>query len=85
MNLSRWQRIMRRLSLHFASSYTHPDGTIELDIDEKAGIDPTVDDEGAQRRKFATWNKREAIRQDRMLYFLYGGIAGGIIVYWWLR
>ena len=35
--------------LFFASSHTHPDETIELDFDEKAGIDPTVDDEEVQR------------------------------------
>jgi hypothetical protein len=85
MNLSTWQRVKRRASLHFASSYTHPDGTIELDIDEKAGIDPTVDDEDAQRRKFESWNKREAIRHDRWLFFTYGAISGGMVVYWWLR
>ena len=51
MNLSPLQRIKRRIWL-LKGSYTHPDGTIELDIDEKAGIDPTVDDEETVRRKF---------------------------------
>jgi hypothetical protein len=33
MNLSPVQRIKRRVWLYFASSYTHPDGKIELDVD----------------------------------------------------
>src|SRR5262245_19489954 len=37
--LSRWQRIKRRVSL-LGGSYVHPDGHIELDIDEKSGIYP---------------------------------------------
>jgi hypothetical protein len=85
MHLTKWQRVMRRLSLTFGSSYTRPDGTIELDIDEKAGIDPTADDQDVQERKFVARNKRESIRKDRSLYFAYGVVAGGMIVYWWLR
>jgi hypothetical protein len=85
MNLSPSQRFKRRLSLWFASSYVHPDGTIELDIDEKAGIDPTTDSEDAQRRKFEAWNKRESIRQERWTYLFVGALAGGAAVYWWLR
>ena len=41
MKLSLAQRIKRRIWL-LKGSYTHPDGTNELDIDEKVGIDPTV-------------------------------------------
>jgi hypothetical protein len=42
MNLSWGQRIKRRIWL-LGGSYTHPDGTLELDFDKKASIDPTVD------------------------------------------
>jgi len=84
MKLSPLQRIKRRLWL-LKGSYTHPDGAIELDIDEKAGIDPTADDEETTRRKFDAWNRRESIRRDRWEWFLFGALAGGALIYWWLR
>ena len=40
---SPWQRVRRRVSL-WERSYEHPDGYLELDIDEKAGVDPGDDD-----------------------------------------
>ena len=63
MNLTQSQRIMRRLCLWFRGSYTHPDGTIELDIDEPAGVDPTVDNREKQNAKFALYFQRQAIRE----------------------
>ena len=84
MRLSPLQRIKRRIWL-LKGSYTHPDGTIELDIDEKAGIDATADDEETIDRKFKTWVRREQIRQDRWRWFLIGALIGGAIVYWWFR
>ena len=66
-------------------SYTHPDGTIELDIDERAGIDPTIDDEESIDRKFRAWNRRETIRQDRWGWFIGGAVLGGMVVYFWLH
>ena len=83
MRLSLLQRIKRRIWL-LGGSYTHRDGTIELDIDEKAGIDPTVDDEATQNRKFDLWNKREQLRELRGQWFFYGVVVGGLFVYWWL-
>lgn len=82
MNLTPLQRIRRRLWLFFGSSYTHPDGIIDLDFEEKAGIDPTVDDEDTQRRKFESWYKRESIKQERWQYSLWGAVTGGVLVYW---
>ena len=63
----------------------HPVGTIELDIDEKAGIDPTVDNDETTDRKFRAWNRREQLRELRWQRFIYGAVVGGAIVYWWLR
>ena len=40
--LNPWQRVKRRVSL-WGGSYEHPDGDIELDIDEKADVDPRDD------------------------------------------
>lgn len=84
MRLSPLQRIKRRIWL-LKGSYTHPDGTIELDIDEKAGIDPTVDDEDTSRRKIEAWGRRESMRRDRWQWFFIGAAAGGAFVYWLLR
>ena len=84
MRLSLYQRIKRRISL-LKGSYTHPDGTIELDFDEKAGIDPTVDDDETAGRKFDLWNRRERMREDRWRWFVAGAFVGGSIVYWWIR
>ncbi len=82
MKLSLLQRIKRRIWL-LGGSYTHPDGTLELDFDEKAGIDPTVDDEETIDRKFATWIRREQLTELRWRWFLIGALVGGALVYWW--
>ena len=79
MKLSLLQRIKRRIWL-LKGSYTHPDGTIELDIDEKAGVDPTVDSEETINRKFDAWGKREAGKNDRWQWFVAGAIVGGVVV-----
>lgn len=84
MNLTLIQRLKRRVFL-LGGSYTHPDGTIELDIDEKAGVDPTLDTEEATEKKLSGWIKSEAVREDRWKHFLAGLIIGGLAVYWWLR
>jgi hypothetical protein len=78
------QRVKRRVSL-WGGSYTHPDGKIELDVDEKAGIDPTLDSQETADRKFTAWLRRDQIRQDRWQHFLAGLLVGGLVVYWWLR
>ena len=58
MNLTFFQRIKRRFGL-WGGSYKHPDGTIELDFDEKAGIDPTVDSQEVQDEKFDRYMKQQ--------------------------
>ncbi len=62
MKLTFWQRIKRRLSL-LGGSYTHPDGTIELDIDAAAGIDPTADSEEVQDEKMAHYYAHQRATQ----------------------
>jgi len=52
---------------------------------EKAGIDPTVDNDETTDRKFRAWNRREQLRELRWQWFFYGAVVGGAIVYWWLR
>jgi len=84
MNLTLLQRLKRRVCL-WGGSYTHPDGTIELDVDEKAGVDPTLDSEEVTEKKLYRWLKSEAVREDRGNHFLAGLIIGGVAVYWWLR
>jgi hypothetical protein len=77
MQLSPWQRVKRRMSL-LGGSYTHPDGTIELDFDEKAGIDPTVDSERVQNIKLSNYLQRQQHRELRGTWFFWG-LAAGII------
>jgi hypothetical protein len=84
MKLSLAHRIKRRIWLTFATYYVHPDGTTELDIEEKAGIVHGVDDEATAHRKFDAWNRRESMRELRWQWFLWGAITGGTLVYWWL-
>lgn len=83
MQLSWGERVKRRLWLTFASHYYHPDGTLELDFDEKAGIDPTRDSEELQNHKFEAWGKREASKQRWWSGFVVGAIVGGLVVYYW--
>jgi hypothetical protein len=83
MNLSFGQRVKRRIWLTFASHYYHPDGTLELDIDEKAGIDPTRDREETQDAKLNAWGKREAARSQWWSGFMVGALVAGTLVYWW--
>ena len=74
MNLTHWQRLKRRLKLP-GGSYTHPDGTIELDFHPKAGIDPTVVSEDVQGRKMAIYfarQRHEMRRSSGMLLFFWG-------------
>ncbi len=47
--LTPWQRVRRRVSL-LGGSYVHPDGSIELDVDEKAGVNPGDSDEVEDRK-----------------------------------
>lgn len=58
MNLTFFQRIKRRFGL-WGGSYKHPDGTIELDFDEKAGIDPTADSQEVQDQKLSRYLKHQ--------------------------
>lgn len=52
-----WQRIKRRICL-WGGAYVHPDGHLELDFDEKAGIRKD-DDEHVAVEKFYAWQRRE--------------------------
>ena len=76
--LTPWQRGKRRVSL-WGGSYEHPDGTIELDIDEKAGADPR-DSEEDQEAKINAYIRRESIKETKWQWFFYGLIAGGLLV-----
>ena len=80
MNLSSWQRIKRRISLWGRGSYQHPDGTIELDIDEKAGVDPTSDSEAVQDAKLRRYLARQARDERRDLGVLLVSLAVLIFV-----
>jgi hypothetical protein len=56
--LTPWQRIKRRISL-LGGSYVHPGGSIELDIDEKAGVNPG-DSEKLQDAKITSYIRQHS-------------------------
>ncbi len=76
MNLSFGQRIKRRIWLTFAHHYYHPDGTLELDFDEKMGVDPTRDSPEMQEKLFDAWSKREARKSHWWSGFAVGTVFG---------
>lgn len=61
MQLSLLQRAWRRIALHFGSSYTHPDGYLELDIEAAAGID-RADDDSIRHVKSQRYEARQRAR-----------------------
>lgn len=75
MKLTFGQGIKRRIAL-WGGSYEHPDGTLELDIDEKMGIDPTVDSEDAQQEKARKYFAKERRNAPRRLGAMF--VTGGI-------
>jgi hypothetical protein len=83
MQLSFGQRIKRRLMLTFRSHYRHPDGLLELDFEEKAGIDPRRDSEELQDAKLNSYNLREAVRSNWWQGFVAGTLFGALIVKYW--
>lgn len=83
MNLSLGQRVKRRIWLTFVNHYYHPDGTLELDFDEKAGIDPTGDSQERQDQKFDAWGKREAAKSRWWGGFVVGTVFGALLMKLW--
>jgi hypothetical protein len=75
--LTPWQRVKRRVSL-WGGSYEHPDGDLELDIDEKAGVDPG-DDEKVQDAKLDAYNRRQGIKGLKWQWFVYGLICAAVL------
>ncbi|MBJ6988966.1 hypothetical protein [Devosia sp. MC521] len=49
--MTRKERLKRRLSLIFNGHYVHGNGLLELDIDEKAGVDPLSEDDQKNDQK----------------------------------
>jgi len=60
--LSLAQRIKRRINLTLGWTYTHPDGRIEMEWDEAAGIRPS-DDEFEHDKKFRSWMRNQDIKK----------------------
>jgi hypothetical protein len=78
--LSLSQRIKRRISL-WGGSYEHPDGHIELDFEEPAGIDSRTDSEKVQLEKLVAYEARQNINTLKVTYF----ISGGVMTYMFMR
>jgi hypothetical protein len=60
--LSLAQRIKRRINLTLGWTYTHPDGRIEMEWDEAAGIKPS-DDEFESDKKFKSWLQNQDVKK----------------------
>jgi hypothetical protein len=71
--LTPWQRVKRRVSL-WGGSYEHPDGYIELDIDEKAGVNPG-DSQDVEDAKIKAHLQRQGIKELKWQWFFYGLIC----------
>jgi hypothetical protein len=76
--LSRWERIKRRFKL-LGGSYTHPDGLIELDFEEPAGINPFVDSEEVQQQKLVAYETRKNVKSQKLEYLVVGLVVGYLI------
>lgn len=74
-NLTLLQRIHRRFAL-LGGSYTHPDGSIELDFEATAGVDHYRDSEEVKEAKVERKWQREA-KQTRVA----GPMMVGVGVY----
>lgn len=74
MNHTLWQRIKRRISLS-GGSYTHPDGTIELDFEASAGIDPFRDSEAVQELKLRRYYEKQRKNERRAGALMLGAAA----------
>lgn len=72
-NLTLLQRVWRRIAL-LGGSYTHPDGSIELDFEASAGVDHYRDSEEVKSAKVEGWWRRHA-RQLRLAGAVYVGIG----------
>lgn len=77
-HLSLAQRLKRRWKL-MGSSYTHPDGYIELDFEAPAGIDRRTDSSEVQAQKLSAYENRQRASRTNYFYFIAG--AGLMYLY----
>jgi hypothetical protein len=77
--LTPWQRVKRRVSL-WGGSYVHPDGDIELDIDEKAGVNPG-DSQVVADAKINAYLQRQGIKELKWQWFFYGLVCAALLVW----
>ncbi|MGE0235889.1 hypothetical protein [Methylocystis sp.] len=76
------QRVRRRIAL-LGGSYTHPDGQIELDFDEPAGIDIRNDSDEVQQAKLAAYERRKRADNQQVAMFVFGFLAGATLMHYW--
>jgi hypothetical protein len=57
------QRVQRRLSLWAGRPYTHPDGHIEQEFEEAAGINSRADPTDVQREKLFAYQRSKHQRE----------------------
>jgi hypothetical protein len=81
-HLANGQRIKRRLSLFVQRSYTHPDGHIELNFEEPAGIN-REDDEETQEQKLLAYDREKAARNEKIYFLSIGLICGAVLIRYW--
>jgi hypothetical protein len=77
-NLSLWQVIKRRFCLFSHGSYTHPDGLIEGDFHDKAGIHIYLDEQSVQDEKLKQYYQAKNKSEQFWKPFTYGAIVMAI-------
>jgi hypothetical protein len=77
-NLSSWQSIKRRFCLFSYGSYRHPDGLIEGDFHDKAGIHIYLDEQSVQDEKLKQYYQVKNKSEQFWKPFTYGAIVMAI-------
>ena len=83
MQLTAWQRFRRWFQLTFLTYYEWPDGTLETDIDKRAGIDVFKDSEEVREAKVKAMSEREAKFQHGYWHFIAGIVVGYFACKYW--
>lgn len=77
-NLSLWQVIKRRFCLFSYGSYRHPDGLIEGDFHDKAGVHIYLDEQSVQDEKLKHYYQAKNKSEQFWKPFTYGAITMAI-------
>ena len=74
-SLSTWQTIKRRFCLFSYGSYEHPNGLIEADFHDKAGVHIYLDELSVQDEKLKQYFQAKNKSEQFWKPFIYGAIS----------